>query len=71
MPSERFGEALKLAGELPDAERAELARELIRSLPESYDAFDSEIERRLDEVDNSTAKLISWEQARELILRDE
>ena len=32
MPSNRFGEALKLAAELPDEERAELARELIRSL---------------------------------------
>jgi Putative addiction module component len=71
MPSDRFGEALKLAAELPDEERAELARELIRSLPDSFDDFDSEIERRLDEVDNCSAKLIPWEQARELILRDE
>jgi putative addiction module component (TIGR02574 family) len=71
MPSNRFGEALKLASDLPDEERAELARELIRSLPESFDAFDSEIERRLDEVDEGTAKLIPWEQAREMILRDE
>ncbi len=71
VPSSRFGEALKLAVELSDEERAELARELIRSLPESFDDFDSEIERRLDEVDHNTAKVIPWEQAREMILRDE
>jgi hypothetical protein len=30
----------------PDEERAELARELVRSLPESFDDLDGEIERR-------------------------
>jgi putative addiction module component (TIGR02574 family) len=71
MPSKRFADALKLAVELPEQERAELVRELVRSLPEDFDEFDREIERRLDEVDGGTAELISWEQAREKILRDE
>lgn len=71
MPSERFAQALKLAEELPAEERAELAHELIRSLPEDMDDFDREIERRLDAIDDGTAKTIPWEQAREMILRNE
>jgi putative addiction module component (TIGR02574 family) len=71
MPSRRYVEALKLAADLPEEERAELVRELVRSLPEDFDDFDHEIERRLDEIDDGTAKLISWDEARELILRNE
>ena len=67
MPSDRLAKVLALAAELPDAERIELTRELLRSLP---DDFDEEIERRLDEVDDGSAELISWEQARSAILRD-
>ncbi len=67
MPSERLARVLALAAELPQEERVELARELVRSLP---DEFDVEIERRLDEIDDETAELISWKEARAAILRD-
>jgi len=43
MPSERLARVLALAAELPEEERVELARELLRSLP---DDFDDEIEPR-------------------------
>jgi hypothetical protein len=52
-------------------ERAELVRELVRSLPEDFDDFDREIERRLDEADSGTAKLISGDEARGMIIRGE
>jgi putative addiction module component (TIGR02574 family) len=48
---------------LPQEERAELARELIRSLDEPHDAdasvaWDEEILRRLDSIDAGTASTI-------------
>jgi len=42
MPSARFIEALKIASELPGEERAELARELVRTLPEDHELEDGE-----------------------------
>jgi putative addiction module component (TIGR02574 family) len=71
MLSRRYADALKLAADLPKQERAELVRELVRSLPEDFDDFDREIERRLDEIDDGKARLTSWDQAREMILRDD
>jgi len=46
--------------QLPEAERAELAHDLVQSLDEPADAdvaaaWDAEILRRLDEVDSGTA----------------
>jgi putative addiction module component (TIGR02574 family) len=48
---------------LPEAERAELARELVKSLDAPADAdvaggWDEEILRRLSEVEAGTAKLL-------------
>jgi putative addiction module component (TIGR02574 family) len=55
---------------LPDAERAELAHDLVKSLDEPIDPdaggdWDREIARRLDAVDAGTAKLIDREEFRQ------
>lgn len=49
--------------ELPQAERAELAHDLVRSLdgpadPSAAQEWDAEILRRMDEIEAGTAKLI-------------
>jgi hypothetical protein len=72
-PSDRFAEALKLAAELPDEERAELARELVRTLPEELELEDeesgfseewqAEIRRRLRE--EPRGEPLTFEQLRE------
>ena len=54
---------------LPQEERAELARELMRSLDEPYDddaadAWDHEILRRLASIDAGTAKMIDRDELR-------
>lgn len=54
---------------LPEAERAELAHELVKSLDapadtDVADAWDREILRRLAEIDTGTAKLIDREEFR-------
>lgn len=76
MPSDRLAKVLKLAEELPQDERVELARELLRGLPEDVDELDDdldrdELRRRIAAVQNGTATLIPWEQAREMARRDE
>lgn len=48
---------------LPEAERAELAHTLVKSLdlpadPDAREAWDKEIARRLAEIDVGTAKLV-------------
>lgn len=54
---------------LPEAERAELAHELVKSLDmpadvDAADAWDQEILRRLAEIDAGTAKLIDRDEFR-------
>ena len=54
---------------LPESERAELAHNLVASLdgpadPDAEKAWDSEILRRLAEIDSGTAKLIDREELR-------
>lgn len=54
---------------LPEAERAELAHELVKSLDapadaDVADACDKEILRRLAEIDSGTAKLIDRDEFR-------
>ena len=56
---------LSAALDLPEAERAGLAASLLRSLdaPDDTDsdtAWATEIERRLQEIDNGTVELIPW-----------
>jgi putative addiction module component (TIGR02574 family) len=68
MPSDRLAKVLKLAEELPEDERVELARELLRGLPEDVDELDDDLDRdelrqRIAAVQNGTATLIPWEQA--------
>jgi hypothetical protein len=75
MPSARFAEALKLAAELPEEERAELARELVRTLPEDLELEDdesgfseewqAEIRRRLR--DEPRGEPLTFEQLRERV----
>ncbi len=55
--------------DLPESERAELARDLLESLdgapdPDAAEAWEVEILRRLDQVDNGTAKLVDREEMR-------
>lgn len=55
--------------QLPEAERAELAHNLVGSLDGPADgdaesAWDAEILRRLDEIDSGAAKLIDREEFR-------
>ena len=74
MPSARFAEALKLANELPEDERAELARELVRTLPEDLeledeedgfsDEWKQEIRRRLREEPRGEALTLDQLRAR-------
>ena len=54
---------------LPEADRAELAHSLVKSLdgapdPDVADAWDREILRRLAEIDAGTAKMIDREEFR-------
>jgi hypothetical protein len=75
MPSARFSEALKIAAELPEEERAELARELVRTLPEDLELEDdesgfsvewqTEIRRRLR--DEPRGEVLTFEQLRERV----
>jgi putative addiction module component (TIGR02574 family) len=76
MPSDRLAKVLKLAEELPEGERMELAREILRTLPQEVDELDDdldreELRRRIAAVQGGTATLVPWEQAREMIRRDE
>jgi len=57
---------------LPDTERAELAASLIDSLDEHVDdkvpeAWDSEVLRRLAELDRGEVKPVPWPEARRII----
>jgi len=75
MPSNRLANILKLAEELPEEERVELARELLRGLPNDVDELNDDIDRdelrrRIAAVQNGTATLIPWDEARELVRRD-
>ena len=54
---------------LPETERAELARELVKSLDapadnDAAEAWEKELLRRLAEIDGGTAKLIDREELR-------
>ncbi|MCC6808037.1 MAG: addiction module protein [Deltaproteobacteria bacterium] len=58
---------------LPAKERARLASELIASLdegapdPGAAEAWDREIERRVEGLSNGTVKAVPWEEARKRI----
>jgi putative addiction module component (TIGR02574 family) len=65
-------ELLRKALTLPVAERAELAGSLIESLEETDDqsvktAWETEIARRMDDLDSGNVKPISLEEARRRI----
>jgi putative addiction module component (TIGR02574 family) len=66
---------LDKAKKLSNAERADLAACLIASLDERTletlnPEWEAEIERRLHAIDNGSAALIPWEEARKRIFRD-
>lgn len=54
---------------LPEADRAAIADQLNESLGEVGDdldpEFEAELNRRLEAVENGTAEIVPWEQARE------
>jgi putative addiction module component (TIGR02574 family) len=63
MPNQSIATLRQQALELPEADRAELARDLVASLDgpadtDVADAWDKEILRRLAEIDAGTAELI-------------
>ena len=71
MASDRLAKVLELAVKLPEDERLELARELLRGLPGEVDELDrDELRRRIGAVQNGTATLIPWEEARVRARRD-
>ena len=75
MPSDRLAKLLKLAEELPEDERVELARELLRGLTDDVDELEDdldrdELRRRIAAVQDGTATLIPWEEARQMVRRD-
>lgn len=58
---------------LPDTDRAELAAELIESLDCEFDSGDvveweSEIQRRVADLDSGEVKTVPWSEARKLIM---
>ena len=70
-PNDLRSQALELSRE----ERASLARDLLASLDEPHDdpaeveeAWLAEVERRMREIDEGTAKLVDWETVREQAL---
>jgi putative addiction module component (TIGR02574 family) len=59
--------------QLPDSERAELAAWLIESLDPEVDhdadaAWDTEIKRRIEELDSGAVTAVPWPEARRMIL---
>ena len=69
--SRLLNEALQLS----DTERSDLAAKLIESLDPSSDdgveaAWDEEIRRRLDELDQGTVRAVPWFEGRRLITED-
>ncbi len=61
--------------QLSEDERAQVAASLIDSLDPVRDsnagaAWEAEIERRLAELDNGSVKIVSWPDARRLILKN-
>lgn len=49
---------------LPEAERAELAHELVKGLDAPADAWDKEISKRLAEIDSGAANLVDRDELR-------
>lgn len=69
MGTETLGKLRSEALMLPEAERAELAHALVKSLDapgdaDAIDAWEKEILRRLAEIDAGTAKLIDRDEFR-------
>lgn len=65
---------LKLALELPDGERAEIAAKLIESLePEGREevqaAWSEEIASRVAAIDSGEAQFVTWEDLKDLLSR--
>lgn len=61
---------LEDALKLPEADRADLAACLFASLasePVLDEAWEAEIQRRLEKIDSGKAKLVPWEEARKRI----
>jgi putative addiction module component (TIGR02574 family) len=75
MPSERVRKLLADAAGLPNEERAELVDELAKTLPETYDQDEhdleyDELDRRMEGFRRGTAAVIPWDEARRQILSE-
>jgi len=76
MLSERVRKLLAEAADLPTEERAELVDELARTLPETYEADELDLDydaldRRMEAVRQGTATVVPWDEARKQLLSDE
>jgi putative addiction module component (TIGR02574 family) len=71
--SDRVRKILAEAAQLPTEERAELVNELARTLPETYEADEldldyDELDRRMNDVRQGTAVVVPWDEARKQLL---
>jgi len=69
MPSDRVRKLLAEAAELPTEERADLVNELARTLPDSYEVDDldidyDELDRRMEQISQGEAVLVPWDEVR-------
>ena len=66
---------VELALRMPARERAEIARQLLESLDRQVDidvesAWQSEVERRISEIDSAQVECIPWEEVRDRLMRN-
>lgn len=75
MPSERVRKLLAEAAELPTEDRAELVNELARTLPQSDDGDDldvdyDELDRRMEQIRQGKGVLVPWDEVRKQLHPD-
>ncbi len=66
---------LELALKMPARERAEIAQRLLESLDRQIDidvefAWQTEVEKRISELDGGKVACISWEEVQERLMRN-
>ena len=72
---EEVRKIVEQALKMPARERAEIAQRLLESLDRQTDlnvesAWQSEVERRISELDNGQVTCIPWEEVRERLMRN-
>lgn len=72
---EKARKIVERALKMPVRERAEIAQQLLESLDREIDinvesAWQSEVERRISELDSGKVACIPWEEVRERLMRN-